>query len=78
MEYNQCATKAIKLKLNKGKRYMLCNCSKSAKLPLCDGSHRRDQKCTIKPTLYNSTVNKEVYFCGCRKKETMQVCSNMT
>ena len=30
-----------KIKVEAGKRYSWCNCGKSDKYPLCDGSHRK-------------------------------------
>ena len=57
MKQGLCEEKSIKFSLEKGKRYMLCNCGESGKLPLCDGSHRRDPECDIKPNAYQ--VNRE-------------------
>lgn len=72
-----CKKKATPFKLEKSKRYMLCNCGKSSKLPLCDGSHRRDPERDIKPSAYDSLLNKKAYFCGCCKSKDMVICKYM-
>ena len=45
-----------------GKSYFICQCGKSARYPLCDGSHK-DTK--ISPEKYVAIANASINVCGC-------------
>lgn len=46
-----------------GQSYFWCACGRSAKQPLCDGSHKGSE---FRPVKYDATESKTVHFCGCK------------
>ena len=54
-----------------GKSYWWCSCGRSAKQPLCDGSHAGTE---FAPKEYKATESKTVYFCGCKQSRDGVLC----
>lgn len=54
-----------------GKKYAWCACGRSAKQPLCDGTHG---DCGIKPLVFTAEETGTVYFCGCKATEKAPFC----
>ncbi len=54
-----------------GKTYYWCSCGKSAKQPLCDGSHKGSQ---FVPTAYTPEKTGTAYFCGCKHSANGALC----
>lgn len=54
-----------------GKSYFWCSCGKSAKQPLCDGSH---QGSDFSPVKFTAEKAQHVYFCGCKQTKTPPLC----
>jgi CDGSH-type Zn-finger protein len=51
--------------------YSWCSCGKSAKEPLCDGSHGDTGK---EPVVFEVTENKQVGLCGCLRTQKPPFC----
>jgi CDGSH-type Zn-finger protein len=64
----------IKTAVEEGKSYWWCACGKSAKQPLCDGSHKGT---TFRPLEYKAEKTGDVYFCGCKKTSKSPLCDGM-
>ena len=58
--------KSTKLDVVSGKSYFLCQCGQSAKLPLCDGSHKNT---SFSPERYVATVDTSISVCGCNENK---------
>jgi len=54
-----------------GKTYFWCSCGKSAKQPLCDGSHKGSE---FTPVKFEATETKTAYFCGCKHSASPVFC----
>lgn len=54
-----------------GRKYFWCSCGKSAKQPLCDGSHSGTE---FTPLRYEATESKKVFFCGCKVTKKQPLC----
>jgi len=54
-----------------GKKYFLCTCGHSAKLPFCDGSH---SSTSFLPEMYTANKTRTVLFCGCRHTNRLPLC----
>jgi len=54
-----------------GRSYFWCACGKSAKQPLCDGSHADTD---IRPVKYAATETRQVFFCGCKASSKQPMC----
>jgi CDGSH-type Zn-finger protein len=54
-----------------GKTYWWCACGRSAKQPLCDGSHRIT---TLTPVAFTAEKNETVHLCGCKRTKTPPRC----
>lgn len=52
----------VKLSVEAGKSYFICTCKKSAKFPLCDGSHSDTE---MRPHKITADANKDITVCGC-------------
>jgi CDGSH-type Zn-finger protein len=58
------------MKLEPG-TYHWCSCGRSAKEPLCDGSHTGTGK---EPVPFEVTENKHVGLCGCGRTKKQPFC----
>lgn len=67
----QSQKKPLKILLEKGKRYAVCSCGKTAKGPFCDGSHKGSE---YKPNVIIAEEDKEVYLCGCFSSNNHPYC----
>lgn len=64
MDQPVCAQKSpFKLTLEAGKDYWWCACGRSAKQPLCDGSHK---VCSIAPLKFSVPKTADYWLCGCK------------
>jgi CDGSH-type Zn-finger protein len=54
-----------------GKAYWWCSCGKSARQPLCDGSHKGTD---FTPVRYDATQTGKVWFCACKHSAKAPVC----
>ena len=54
-----------------GKSYWWCTCSKSAKQPFCDGSHKGTE---FAPLKYDADKTGKVWFCGCKHTAKAPLC----
>ena len=54
-----------------GKTYYWCACGKSAKQPLCDGSHKGSE---FAPKPYTADKDATAYFCGCKMTKNAPMC----
>ena len=54
-----------------GKTYYWCSCGKSAKQPLCDGSHKGGD---FTPQAYTATQTGKVWFCACKHSANTPLC----
>lgn len=54
-----------------GKSYFWCSCGKSAKQPLCDGSHADTE---FTPVKYEAQESKKLFFCGCKFTKGQPLC----
>lgn len=68
----QIAQKApYPVEVEAGKTYHWCACGRSAKQPLCDGSHKVT---TFTPIAWTAAESKTVYFCGCKHSARRPLC----
>jgi len=51
--------------------YYWCSCGRSAKEPLCDGSHKDTGQ---EPVPFEVTESKQVGLCGCRRTQKPPFC----
>ena len=61
----------IPVEVEAGKTYHWCTCGKSAKQPLCDGSHKGSG---FSPVAYTAATTGQVYFCGCKQSGKSPMC----
>jgi CDGSH-type Zn-finger protein len=54
-----------------GRSYLWCACGRSARQPLCDGSHKGGN---IEPMLCKSAENLTVALCGCKQTQNPPFC----
>jgi len=54
-----------------GKTYFWCACGKSAKQPLCDGSHSGTD---FTPVAWTAPETKTVFFCACKHTKGQPLC----
>lgn len=57
--------------VTEGKSYWWCTCGRSAKQPLCDGSHKGSD---FSPLEYKAAKSGTVYFCGCKHTGKAPMC----
>lgn len=51
--------------------YYWCSCGRSAKEPLCDGSHKDTGK---EPVSFEVTESRQVGLCGCQRTQKPPFC----
>ena len=56
-----------KLDVVSGKSYFICQCGRSEKYPLCDGSHKNT---SFSPEKYVATADTSISVCGCNDFKT--------
>jgi CDGSH iron-sulfur domain-containing protein 3 len=54
-----------------GKTYYWCVCGRSAKQPLCDGSHKIT---SFTPLAYTAAKSGKLWFCGCKGTGNAPLC----
>ena len=59
------------IEVEEGKTYFWCSCGKSAKQPLCDGSHKGSG---MTPVKFTADASKKAFFCGCKKSAKQPLC----
>jgi len=50
----------------------ICQCGKTANVPLCDGSHKQTDG--IRPLVHLAKQGDQLYVCGCGKSANMPWC----
>ena len=63
----------IEVKLEKGQKYLYCQCGKSKNAPFCDSSHQGSK---IKPLLFVAKRTGTVRLCNCKKTGTSPFCDD--
>ena len=63
--------KPTPMEVEAGKAYYWCSCGQSAKMPLCDGTHKGTE---YKPTAWTAEESKTVYFCACQRSDKAPLC----
>jgi len=58
--------------LKKDEETYICQCGKTAKAPLCDGSHK--QVANVRPLIYKADKDESLAICGCGKSANMPFC----
>ena len=59
------------IEVESGESYFWCACGKSAKQPLCDGSHKGSE---FSPIKYTAEKTGKLYFCGCKATANQPLC----
>lgn len=59
------------LNVQAGRRYLLCQCGRSHKKPLCDGAHAGSGKL---PCFYTAPATAPVKVCCCYRTSTRPLC----
>lgn len=54
-----------------GKTYFWCACGKSARQPLCDGTHKGTG---FEPLRWTAEESKRIFFCGCKRTKNAPLC----
>ncbi|MBL4743961.1 MAG: CDGSH iron-sulfur domain-containing protein [Cycloclasticus sp.] len=50
----------------------ICQCGKTSKEPLCDGSHKQTDG--IRPLIYKAQKDESLFVCGCGNSANMPWC----
>ena len=53
----------VQVELEEGKTYMWCQCGRSAKQPMCDGSHAGTPH---KPMMFTAEKTETRFLCACK------------
>ncbi|HVC01184.1 MAG TPA: CDGSH iron-sulfur domain-containing protein [Steroidobacteraceae bacterium] len=61
----------IAIDVEAGGTYWWCRCGKSARQPLCDGSHKGSG---FSPMQYSAEESKRLWFCVCKRTATPPLC----
>ena len=61
------------VKLEKGKKYLWCQCGKSKSQPFCDGTHHGSK---FKPLLFEARRDGAVKLCNCKATKKGPFCDN--
>ena len=61
----------IPVEVEAGKTYYWCTCGKSAKQPLCDGSHKGSE---FAPLAWTAPESKTAYLCACKQTKNAPLC----
>ena len=61
----------IPVEVEAGKTYYWCTCGKSAKQPLCDGSHKGSD---FAPMAWTAPETKTAYLCACKHTKNAPLC----
>jgi CDGSH-type Zn-finger protein len=61
----------VKVAVEAGKTYYWCACGKSAKQPMCDGSHKGTG---FVPMAYTADSTGDTYFCACKRTKGAPMC----
>ena len=64
---------AAEVYLEKGKRYLYCQCGKSSCQPFCDGAHHGTK---FKPLLFEAKRTGKAKLCQCKLAQTAPFCDN--
>ena len=59
------------VEIESGQNYAWCQCGRSAKQPLCDGSHKPTE---FRPVVFTAEETKTVYLCGCKHSGNKPYC----
>ncbi|MEM6805385.1 MAG: CDGSH iron-sulfur domain-containing protein [Bacteroidota bacterium] len=59
--------------LEKGKKYLWCQCGKSKDQPFCDGTHHGSK---FKPILFEARRDGPVKLCNCKATKKGPFCDN--
>ena len=54
-----------------GRKYAWCSCGRSAKQPLCDGTHTQT---AFMPIVFTAEKTQTVYLCGCKGTGNQPFC----
>jgi CDGSH-type Zn-finger protein len=61
-----------KVELVEGKYYAYCQCGRSKRNPLCDGSSHKETD--INPMIFKAEKTEERYLCRCKQTSTPPFC----
>ncbi len=59
------------IEVQAGQRYAWCACGRSAKQPLCDGSHKVTG---LTPIVFTAAESKKLFLCGCKATAGQPYC----
>jgi CDGSH-type Zn-finger protein len=59
------------VELQAGRSYAWCACSRSAKQPFCDGSHKVT---ALTPVVFKAERDGTAYLCGCKQTHGQPFC----
>jgi CDGSH-type Zn-finger protein len=71
MEPNIAQKAPIAMELEADKTIYWCSCGKSAKQPLCDGSHKGS---AFTPLAYRPVATGKAYLCACKHTKNAPLC----
>lgn len=65
------AKQPAKIEVKQGRTYFWCVCGRSAKQPLCDGSHKDTG---FEPLAYTAEKDGTLWFCQCKQTGNRPLC----